>query len=85
MSSSGSFEVVSQWDVLAKGRRQSYRKPCVILVDKVTLGQVNFTLVPPYPMKYVGCPMNMRPVGRQNTWERFDEAKVSFFFLVSTL
>jgi len=56
VSSSGSFEVVSQWDVLAKGRCQSYRKPCVNLVDKVTLGQVNSTLVPPYPHEICRMP-----------------------------
>jgi len=78
MSSGGSVELVSQWDVLAKGRLQSHRNPCVILVDKVTMDQVNFTLVPPYPYEVCRIPLNMRPVGRQTRWERFGEAKRVF-------
>jgi hypothetical protein len=48
VSSIGSTEVVSQWDELTKGRLQSNRNPCVIMIDKVTMGQVNLTLVPLY-------------------------------------
>jgi hypothetical protein len=73
--SSGPFDVVSQWDVLAKGRLQSYRNTRVILVVEVTMGQVYFTLLPSYPHEICWVPIEYGPVGLQNRWEHFDEVK----------
>jgi len=57
VSSSGLFEVVSLWDVLERGRLQSCRNTRVILVDEVTMGQVNFTLLPSYSHEICRVPI----------------------------
>jgi hypothetical protein len=61
VSSSGSFEVVSLWDVLGKGCLQSYRSTLVILMDEVTMGQVNFTLLPSYLHEICRVPIEYEP------------------------